>query len=51
MKERKLLQDLFPLGSELDDDLPAINVVPLAYDQASLHQPINQLNRTMMLHV
>lgn len=49
MKERKLSQDLLPLRSELDDDAPPIDVVAQACDQTSLHQPINQLNRTMML--
>ena len=49
MKERKPSQNLLPLWSELDDDAPPIDVVAQAYDQTSLHQPVNQLDRTMML--
>lgn len=49
MKQREIHEQVFPLWSELDDDASPIDVVPQACDQTSLHQPINQLNRTMML--
>jgi hypothetical protein len=49
MKQREIHEQLFPLWSELDDDAPPIDVVAQACNQTSLHQAINQLNRTMML--
>ena len=48
MKERKPSQDLLPLWSEVDDDASLIGFIPQTFDETSLHQPINLLNRTMM---
>ncbi len=42
------MQDLLPLWSELDDDASLIGFIPRAVDETSPHQPINELDRTMM---
>jgi len=51
MKERKPSQDLLRLWSEVDDDASLIGFIPQTFDEASLRQPINQLNCTMMLNL
>ena len=48
MKERKLAQDLLPLWCQVDNDTPLIGSIPHTFDETSLHQAINQLDRTMV---
>jgi hypothetical protein len=48
MKKRKPSQDLLPVWSQVDEDASLIGFIPQAFDEISLYQPINQLNRTMM---
>jgi hypothetical protein len=49
MQERKPAQDLLALWREVDDDASLISFIPRTGDETSIHQSINQLNRTMML--
>jgi len=48
VKERKPAQDLLPLWRQVDNDAPLIGSIPHTFDQTPLHQPINQLDGTMM---
>ena len=48
MGERELAQYLFSLWGKVDKNPSLVNLIPIALDETSLNEPINQLDGAMM---